>query len=106
MNPLKILFVTAEATPFAKTGGLADVSSALPRALAALGHDVRVVLPLYSRVREHAPDLAPSAGIAPLTIEAGAARYTLPVFDARFPDSTLPLWFLQCAPLYERPGIY
>ncbi len=51
MTPLKILFATAEAAPFAKTGGLADVSAALPRALTASGHDVRVVLPLYPRVR-------------------------------------------------------
>ena len=88
MNPLKILFVTAEATPFAKAGGLADVSSALPRALAALGHDVRVVMPLYARAREAAPDLAPTAGIPPIVLDAGRARYQCTVLDARFPDST------------------
>lgn len=45
MRPLKILFVTCEYAPLVKVGGLADVSAALPRALAALGHDVRVLLP-------------------------------------------------------------
>ncbi|MBI5853691.1 MAG: glycogen/starch synthase, partial [Nitrospirae bacterium] len=46
-TPLRILFVTPEATPFAKTGGLADVAGALPRELAKLGHDVRIILPRY-----------------------------------------------------------
>lgn len=45
---MKIYFATGEAVPYIKTGGLADVASALPKALAELGHDIRVVLPLYS----------------------------------------------------------
>ena len=45
--PIDILFVTSEMRPFARTGGLSDVSSALPRALARLGHRVTVVLPKY-----------------------------------------------------------
>ncbi|MEO6462962.1 MAG: glycogen/starch synthase, partial [Candidatus Eisenbacteria bacterium] len=58
MTPLKILFVTAELAPLAKTGGLADVSAALPRYLKARGHDVRIVLPLYGRIRVRHPGLA------------------------------------------------
>ena len=42
---LRILLIASEVAPFAKTGGLADVAGALPRALAALGHDVRILLP-------------------------------------------------------------
>ena len=45
---LKIAFISPEVVPFAKTGGLADVSGALPKALAALGHDVRVFMPAYA----------------------------------------------------------
>lgn len=41
---MRILFVTAEVTPFARTGGLGDVNGALPQVLAALGRDVRVVI--------------------------------------------------------------
>jgi starch synthase len=46
----KILFVTSEVVPFIKTGGLADVSSSLPQALAEMGHEVRIVVPKYGAV--------------------------------------------------------
>jgi starch synthase len=62
---LKILFVSAEVSPFAKVGGLADVAGALPKELKRQGHDVRIVMPLYSMIEhdarwtleELAPDL-------------------------------------------------
>jgi starch synthase len=44
---LKILFVASEVSPFAKTGGLADVAGSLPQALAIMGHDVRIAMPKY-----------------------------------------------------------
>ena len=49
---MKILFAASEVAPFVKTGGLADVAGSLPAALAAHGHDIRVVLPLYSDIAE------------------------------------------------------
>lgn len=49
-NKLKILFVASEVVPFAKTGGLADVAGALPQALKAMGHDVRIVMPKYKSI--------------------------------------------------------
>ena len=47
---LKILYLSAECVPFAKTGGLADVAGALPKAIRGLGHDIRIAMPRYGRV--------------------------------------------------------
>jgi starch synthase len=51
-KPMKIVFASSEVAPFAKTGGLADVSGSLPAALASLGHQVVIVMPLYRSVME------------------------------------------------------
>ena len=49
---MKILYAASEALPYIASGGLADVAGSLPRALNQAGHDCRVVLPLYSNVRQ------------------------------------------------------
>ena len=50
---MKILFTASEAAPYIKTGGLGDVGQALPSALAALGHEVKIVLPLYGKIKDN-----------------------------------------------------
>jgi starch synthase len=62
---MKILFVASEGLPFSKTGGLADVIEALPRSLAALGHEVAVLLPRYRNIR------AVAVAVPSLTIPHG-----------------------------------
>lgn len=75
-RPLRILFVTPEAVPYFKTGGLADVSRSLPDALARRGHDVRVLHPLYRPVRRAGRPLA-SAGGGRIDWPGGPISYRL-----------------------------
>jgi starch synthase len=68
---LKILFVTSEIVPFIKTGGLADVSSALPQMLVETGHEVRIVVPKYGAVDERKFKIHEVVRLKDLTIKIG-----------------------------------
>ena len=98
MAELKVLFATSEVAPLIKTGGLADVSGALPAALRAIGVDVRVLVPGYNPV------------IAQLErLQIVATFDDLPGFPpARLLSSTmangLPLLVLDCPVFYQREG--
>jgi starch synthase len=96
----KILMVASEATPFIKTGGLADVVGALPAALKARGEDVAVVLPLYRDARvDGARRVAEK-----LDVWLGPAHYSVHVQMAVERD--VPYFFIDCPPLYDRKGVY
>ena len=101
---MNVLFVSAECAPFAKTGGLGDVSAALPRYLGARGHDVRVVIPFYARVREKHRGFRPV--LEDLSVQLGAKRVVFSVFEANLPDSRVPVYFVHCPALYGRKSIY
>ena len=51
-EPFRVFFLSPEVTPFAKTGGLADVAGALPKALKEMGCDIRVAMPYYRMVKK------------------------------------------------------
>jgi starch synthase len=101
---MKILFVSSEVAPFAKTGGLADVSGALPRQLHALGHDVRVVLPMYPRVE--IPGRTFTAVAKDVAIPLGPLTARVDIYTTPMPGTNLPVYFLRCPPLYGRPSLY
>lgn len=109
MSPRRrILFLSAEVAPFAKTGGLGDVAGALPKALAALGHDVRVVMPAY-QVIEHAAqtgqwNVAPIPG--GLIVPTGAGPLPAGVFYTKLPGSDVPIYFVAERSLFDRQNIY
>ena len=99
---LKILFVASEATPFAKSGGLADVAGSLPRALRLLGHDVQVVIPAYPQI-DNAPVIPRKAPHSvEITMEGVPRRASLKqaVYDG------VPYWFIDTPNLYQRQGLY
>jgi starch synthase len=71
-NALKILFLAAEAVPFAKVGGLADVAGSLPKALRGLGHDVRLMIPRYGTISSDKFELRKIG--EPFRVPAGAGK--------------------------------
>lgn len=101
---MRVLFVTSEVAPFAKTGGLGDVGAALPKALGAQGHDVRIVAPLYRRVLEGRHALEPLLG--PIDVALGGRHYRFATLRAHLPGTGVPVYFVHCPALYDRPAIY
>jgi starch synthase len=96
---MRVLFVSAEIYPLAKTGGLADVSAALPRALAELGADVQLVLPGYPRALLEAADKTIEA-----ELPGASGESTTRLVAARMPDSHLPVHIVDCPSLFQREG--
>ena len=96
---MNLLFVSSEAYPLVKTGGLADVAGALPAALTRAGIDVRLLLPAYPEAldaikrKDKRLDLGDPLGTGPTTL-----------IPARMPDSGVPLWLIDCPDLYGRDG--
>ena len=106
MDPMNICFVASEVAPFAKTGGLADVSGALPVQLEAQGHDVRVFMPLYSKIDTQKHPVTPVDFLREVILQLGGHHFSFSVFTGKLPGSDVDVYFLNCPQLYERPGIY
>jgi len=104
--PRTVAYVTSEIAPFAKTGGLADVSAALPGYLGRAGHDVRVFTPLYSSIDVDAYDFAPLAGCADVPLKAGGRTLAFSAYRALLPGTEVPVHFIHCPVLYDRAGLY
>lgn len=104
-RPLRVCLVSAEVAPFAKTGGLADVTAALARYLSRARHDARVVMPMYRRVREGF-ESKPVTGLQDLELELGGRGWYFSVSKLALPRSGATVYAVRCPELYERPGIY
>ena len=103
---MRIAFVASEYTPLAKTGGLADVSSALTRYLHKGGADVRAFMPLYARIDRKKLGLVAVDFLRDVSIALGTHRYGIDVLTGKLPKSDMPMYFIDCPVLYGRPGIY
>jgi starch synthase len=95
---MQVLFVSSEITPLIKTGGLADVSAALPAALLGLGVDIRVLIPGYPQVTKALPNLK---FVTRITGLQGFPDVNL--LSGGLP-SGLPLWIIDCPEMYSRGG--
>jgi len=96
---MRVLYVTSEVFPFAKTGGLADVSASLPVALRDLGIDVRLLVPGYPQALERASD---AKEVLRLGDPLGCGEVRL--LETSLPFSDVPVWLIDCPRLYDRAG--
>ncbi len=97
---LRILLASSEVVGFAKTGGLADVAGALPRALAARGHQVAVVMPYYRCVRQskHPVERTPHVIPVPVGLRTLACR----LYRSTLPGSHVPIYFIDQPEYFDR----
>ncbi|MBT7783594.1 MAG: glycogen/starch synthase, partial [Anaerolineae bacterium] len=106
---LKVLFLAAEATPFVKIGGLADVAGALPRALRALSEedtggvklDVRLAIPLHMVIRTEAATLRP---VASFSLMRSGSELNAQVFETNSGD--MPVYFIAGEPITNSASVY
>src|SRR5579875_60410 len=99
---LRVLIATAEVAPFAKAGGLADVTAALAKELRRRGHDVRLLMPRYRQisVERHGLEVA----LPELRIALGERVLGCSVLEGRLQQ--VPVYFVDCPSLYDRDGMY
>src|SRR3990170_1792001 len=99
---LSVIFASPEATPFAKTGGLADVAGSLPGALKALGAKVFIFLPFYRHVANSGMEIEPTA----LEVTVPIGRRTIKARVLRNSKTEVPAYFIKCDEYYDRTYLY
>lgn len=102
---MRIVQITSEAVPFAKTGGLADVAGALSKALAELGHDVTLILPHYSRFfAKTGLNAEPFDG--EFEIPLGDRRVLVRLRQTALPSSNANVVLVDVPEFFDRDGLY
>ncbi len=107
-KPLNILFVSSEVDPFAKTGGLADVSAALPQTIKELDHEIRVIMPRYGCINERKSRLHQMIRLNDITIPIGSKTFPLTVKSSFLTNNQVKVqvYFVDNSDLFGRTGLY
>lgn len=105
---MRIVLASSEAVPFSKTGGLGDVASALPKALADAGHEVAVITPFYPQVLTHQAHAIPLLTSKDVEIHVGLGpkQATATLWETTLPDSEVAVYLVENAAYFDRPGLY
>ena len=123
MKRYSICQVASEVTPFAKTGGLADVVAGLSSFLGSRGHDVRLFMPLYRRIREGGYELRPAPELGETRISFGETEYSVDIQTTLLPavdggavdgsardggdsDAEVRVYLIDCPELFDREDLY
>lgn len=102
---MKIVFVASEVVPFAKTGGLADVVGALPKALAKEGHEVCVFMPRYKSIDKKKFSL--KMELKNIRLRLGKlAMKQFNLFSSKLPNTEIPIYFIEKESYFFRDNLY
>lgn len=107
-RPLNVLFVSSEVEPFAKTGGLADVSGALPQVIRQMDHEIRVMLPRYGCINERKAKLHEMIRMKDIEIPVGKGTYAASLKSSFIttPHTKVQVYLLDNHELFGRAGLY
>ena len=100
MPGLRILLASSEVAGFAKTGGLADVAAALPRALARMGNQVAIAMPLYASIRRSGLPIERMNTTLPVPM--GSRVLACRFYRSRLPNSDVPVYLIEHLPYFDR----
>lgn len=102
---LNIVYLTTEAVPFAKTGGLADVCGKLPERLAALGHRTAVIMPAFRSIYQAGVKIEPTDMSFAIPMEPGKLVGGR-LLESRVPGSDVRVWFIDQPQYFARESLY
>jgi starch synthase len=102
---VNIIYLSSEAVPFAKTGGLADVCGTLPREVAALGNQCAVVMPAFRQIARsgieiESTDISFAVPMAAKKLVGGR------LLKGYLPDSEVPVWLIDQPQYFDRESLY
>lgn len=103
---MKIALVASECSPFAKTGGLADVIGTLPKYLATLGMEVKVFIPKFDLIDEKKFNLKQVGDIGTMALRVAGTLHAVSLYTATLPGSQVPVYFIDCKEYFQRGTIY
>jgi starch synthase len=101
---VKILFVTTEAVPFCKTGGLGDVCGSLPQELARLGHEPVIVMPAFRQALDSGRPIVPT-GVS-FEVPIGRKMVSGSFLRSSLPGDQVPVYLVQQNAYYDRAELY
>ena len=106
MKALNVCFVSSELFPYAKTGGLADVSSSLPLSIKEKGHDIRLMVPKYKAISERKYTIREVIRLKNIPVCNNDKEYEFSAKTSFLLDSKVHVYFLENDELFNRSGLY
>ncbi len=106
MSRLKICLAASELTPYAKTGGLADVASALAVYFTEQGHDLRLLMPRYATIDESELDVTVVPELRRMEMQVGGQTVEYDIVKVSSDAFPTPIYMLKCPALYHGRELY